>query len=527
MAVADAAAPLLPSHSGDITGNSPQSKEPSFNKRNSAINSINDAIERYMDAAASPTHLLLPALAAFAWIFDAQQAFISIFSDASPPWHCTSSACSPSSTPCNFPSSSWSYSLPSHISTISDFSLYCVSPVLLGLPASSFFAGCLFGGLLLATMADSQLGRKNTLVLTTLSMSIASVLTAFAPNFAAYTVFRFVSGFARANISTSAFVLSSELVPRRHRDQISILNFFFYTIGFLSLPAIAFLNKTSSWRSLYLYTSIPCFFYSIILHFSMKESPRWLLIKGRTEEAIETLKNLTFTEKQSFSDLTEIENIGAAAAAENNIFSAARILWEKPWAVRRLAAISAVSFGVGIVYYGMPLSLGNLTANLYLSTALNAVAELPSSLAAFLIARWMKRRSSMVAFTMVSGICSLVCTVMAGGGWLEMAAELGSFFAACTAFDLMIIYSAELFPTCVRNSAIAVVRQVVVIGGAVAPVMVAAGRRRKFLSFGLFGIMIFFGGLFAGFLPETKGCGISDTMEEEEIKEIAARNTRS
>ncbi|PKU74086.1 Organic cation/carnitine transporter 2 [Dendrobium catenatum] len=372
-----------------------------------------------MDAAARPTHLLLAALAAFAWIFDAHQTFISIFSDASPPWNCTSSACSPSSTPCNFPSSSWSYFLPSHISTISDFSLYCTSPVLVGLPASSFFAGCLFGGLLLATIADSQLGRKNTLVLTTLSMSIASVLTAFSPNFAAYTVFRFVSGFARANISTSAFVLSSELVPRRHRDQITILNFFFYSIGFLSLPAIAFLNKTSSWRSLYLYTSIPCFFYSIILHFSMKESPRWLLIKGRTEEAIETLKNLTFMEKQSFSDLTEIENIAAAAAtaAENNIFSAVRILLEKRWAVRRLAAISAVSFGVGIVYYGMPLSLGNLTANLYLSTALNAVAELPSSLAAFLIARWMNRRSSMVAFTMVSGICSLVCTKLGDSGF--------------------------------------------------------------------------------------------------------------
>ncbi|KAH0469653.1 hypothetical protein IEQ34_001211 [Dendrobium chrysotoxum] len=519
--MADGAAPLLPSNSGDRTGTSPESNEPSFNKKKTPANFINDAIERYMDAAAGPTHLLLPTLAAFAWFFDAQQAFITIFSDASPPWHCTTSACTASITPCNFPYSSWSYSLPRHISTISDFSLYCASPVLLGLPASSFFGGCLFGGLLLATIADSQLGRKKTLVLTTLFMSIASALTAFSPNVAVYATLRFVSGFARANIGTCAFVLSSELVPRRRRDLISILNFFFYTIGFLSLPAIAFVNKTSSWRSLYLYTSIPCFFYSIIVHFSMKESPRWLLVKGRTEEAIETLKNLTFCEKQSFSDLTEIEITGAA---ENNIFSAASILCGKRWAVRRLAAITSVSFGVGMVYYGMPLNLGNLSADLYLSTALNAVAELPSSLAAFLIARWMNRRSSMVAFTTVSGICSIVCILMAGGGWLEMAVELASFFAACTACNVVIIYSVELFPTCVRNSAIAVVRLVIVLGGAVAPVMVAMGRRRRFLSFGVFGTAIFFAGLFAGFLPETKGCGISDTMEEEEIKETAARN---
>ncbi|KAL0928015.1 hypothetical protein M5K25_002248 [Dendrobium thyrsiflorum] len=177
-----------------------------------------------------------------------------------------------------------------------------------------------------------------------------------------------------------------------------------------------------------------------------------------------------------------------------------------------------------MVYYGMPLNLGNLSADLYLSTALNALAELPSSLAAFLIARWMKRRSSIVAFTTASGICSIVCTFMADGGWSELAVELASFFAACTACNVVIIYSVELFPTCVRNSAIAVVRLVIVLGGAVAPVMVAMGRRRRFLSFGLFGTVIFFAGLFAGFLPETKGCGISDTMEEEEIKEMAARN---
>lgn len=519
--MADAAAPLLPFYSGDVIANSPESRQPFLSEKSSPTSSINDAIECYMDDAAGTTRLLLPLLAAFAWFFDAQQAFITIFSDAAPPWRCTASACAPSSSPCSIPPSSWSFSFPRHISTVSDFSLYCASPLLLGLPASSFFAGCVFGGLLFATIADSQLGRKNTLVLTTLSMSVTSALTAFSPNIAAYAALRFAGGFVRANVGTSAFVLSSELVSRRHRDLVSISNFFSYTLGFLSLPAIAFLNETSSWRSLYLYTSVPCFFYSIIIHFSMKESPRWLLVKGRREEAVEALKNLSLGGKQGFSDLTEIE---ITSSEESDIFSAARILLERPWAIRRLAAISAVSFGVGMVYYGMPLNLGNLSANLYLSTALNAAAELPSSLASLLIIRWMERRSSVIAFTAVSGICSLACAVAAGGGWAEMAAELGSFFAACTACNVMIMYGVELFPTCVRNSAVAVVRQVVVLGGAVAPVLVAAGRRSGSLSFGAFGVVIFFTGLFAGFLPETKGRGISDTMEEEELKELAARN---
>ncbi|PKU77481.1 Organic cation/carnitine transporter 2 [Dendrobium catenatum] len=93
-----------------------------------------------------------------------------------------------------------------------------------------------------------------------------------------------------------------------------------------SLPAIAFVNKTSSWRSLYLYTSIPCFLYSIIIHLSMKESPRWLLVKGKMEETIETLKNLTFREKQSFSVLTEIKIIGAAENKNEGAEEASRAM---------------------------------------------------------------------------------------------------------------------------------------------------------------------------------------------------------
>jgi OCT family organic cation transporter-like MFS transporter 3 len=98
-----------------------------------------------------------------------------------------------------------------------------------------------------------------------------------------------------------------------------------------------------------------------------------------------------------------------------------------------------------------------------------------------------------------------------------MAAEVLSFFAASTAFDVMLVYSTELFPTSVRNSAVGLVRQALVLGGAAAPVLIALGRERSlFWSFGVFGIAIGCSSLFVACLPETRGKSMSDTIEEEE-----------
>ncbi|OEL23571.1 Organic cation/carnitine transporter 3 [Dichanthelium oligosanthes] len=173
-----------------------------------------------------------------------------------------------------------------------------------------------------------------------------------------------------------------------------------------------------------------------------------------------------------------------------------------------------------MVYFGMPLNVGSLGSNLYLSVTYNALAELPSAVLAWLLISRANRRSSVIALTAAAAACSLACVAIPrGAAAARMAAEVLSFFAACTAFDVMLIYSTELFPTSVRNSAVGLVRQALVLGGVAAPVLIALARERSFWSFGVFGIAIGCSGLFIACLPETKGKSMSDTMEEEERKE--------
>ncbi|WMV51720.1 hypothetical protein MTR67_045105 [Solanum verrucosum] len=134
----------------------------------------------------------------------------------------------------------------------------------------------------------------------------------------------------------------------------------------------------------------------------------------------------------------------------------------------------------------------------------------------------LNRKCSLLGFAMLSGIFSIGCVIIDGGRFegLQIGVELISYFSACTTFSILLIYTLELFPTCVRNSAVAMVRRAMVLGGALSPMLIGVGRNNEWLSFGVFGLSIATCGCFVVFLPETKGRTLSDTMDEEENKDI-------
>ncbi|CDY56805.1 BnaA02g36180D [Brassica napus] len=454
--------------------------QPLLNDSNSSPpRSLDDTIERYIGSFGW-AQFLQATLVSFSGVFDAQQTFISVFTDFEPKWHCTESFCHDSiSNICILPKTSWSWDFPPHVSVISEWGLQCSGSFVKGLPESSFFVGCLIGGLILSTLADSSLGRKNMLFLSCLLMSISTMLTVFSPNIWVYAFLRFVNGFGRATIGTCALVLSTELVGKR-------------------------------WRG---------------------RSPRWLFVRGRREEAISILKRVASIPlsdgTMSFSSLpTEEEEDGKPSV---NIYAAMKVLVEKRWALRRLTAVMAVAFGIGLVYYGMPLALSNLDFNVYMSAAFNALMDLPANLITLFLVDKLSRRNALIGFTALGGVSSVLIFALqnmriGSHGALQLVLELISYFCACSAFNIEMIYTIELFPTCVRNSAIAMTRQALVLGGVFSPIMVAAGRKNGFWSFGLFGLAIGLLGLFAVALPETRGSDLCDTMDEEECKDRQGNN---
>ncbi|KAK4434714.1 Organic cation/carnitine transporter 3 [Sesamum alatum] len=455
--------------------------------------SLDGTIEHCVSQNLSWKLLLQCIILSFAWFFDAQQTFISIFTDAEPKWTCIKHlSCNYETTDiCQLPKDAWSWDSPARTTIISEWSLECTGPIITGLPASSFFLGCLVGGFVLASLADSSLGRKNLLVLSCLIMSLTGVLTAFSTNIWMYCGLRFISGFGRATIGTCALVHASELVAKKWRARVGVIGFLFFTLGFLSLPVIAFPLRSFSWRLIYLCTCVPCVFYSLLVYFSVHESARWLFIKGKKQEFAKTLRSMSSPEHLSIlteSSLSHSMEWAETKSEEHGICSTLEILLKKSWAFQRLVVVSLAGFGIGMIYYGMPLGLSNLSFSVYLSVTFNALSELPATLAMFFFAGKLRRKDTVVGLALLSGIC---CPASMFVKWKGLQIEL-------------------------RFVDGPMVRQASLFSGVLGPALVAVGRKNGLFSYGLFGATISSCGLLVVLLPETKGRILCDTMEEEE-----------
>ncbi|KAJ4828438.1 hypothetical protein Tsubulata_047629, partial [Turnera subulata] len=483
---------------------------------------IDEVIEKFLGSFGW-SQFLQCILVSLAQLFDGQQVLISVFADAEPPWHCLKSYTNGSSNIdiCKISSTEWAWDAGYSKTTISEWSLQCASPFIKALPASSFFMGCIIGGFTLATLGDSSLGRKKLLFLSSIIMSLASLLTIFSTNVWLYSACRFISGVGRASIGSCVLVLLTEKVGKNWRGRIIVMGILFITIGYMSLPGIAYITRgSSSWRSLYLCTSIPAILYCILLYFSVTESPKWLLNQGREEEAFATLRGLAHLDDKSVSlyllSMPQKQN----SNLNNNFYSSFNILLSERWALRRILAVMVLCFGIGMVYYGMPLGVGNLGYNIYLSSLFHGLLELPSYPFTFIVVDKWDRRGSIFWFCALSGMLSLLCVYSTSNfsEEIKVGLELGSFFCARMACSLGLIYTTELFPTSVRNTATSMARMALVSSAVFSPALISAGKTNSLLSYGVFGIVILLCSLCVYPLPETRGAILNGTIYEQEEK---------
>ncbi|KAJ4774613.1 Organic cation/carnitine transporter 3 [Rhynchospora pubera] len=202
---------------------------------------LNPSVDQSTNQA-TMLQLLQSIVVAAAWFFDGQQTFITVFTDADPDWKCLDPVdpmCKSASSPCGLQPGSWAW-YPAGTSIVSEWGLECADKILLSLPASAFFAGCVFSSLITSTLADSVLGRKLLLVLSCLVMSLGGAATVLSPNIWVYSALKFISGFGRGSLGSSSLVLSMEIADQWWRDKIGVLGFTFYMLGFLTLPMMAY-----------------------------------------------------------------------------------------------------------------------------------------------------------------------------------------------------------------------------------------------------------------------------------------------
>ncbi|KAK5162871.1 uncharacterized protein LTR77_011128 [Saxophila tyrrhenica] len=173
------------------------------------------------------------------------------------------------------------------------------TPVIEGTFTSIFSLGNLVGCLLAALFGD-KLGRKNTLRVGAAISSIGAILQFSATAFEQLMLGRVINGlgngiYARERGMTSATcgVFQAESVRGSRRGKLSVIvvlhNVVFYMIASWLTLGTFFLDNSGQWRIPFALQLVPAIVLIIFL-FLVPESPRWLMLKDRHEEAIESLR---------------------------------------------------------------------------------------------------------------------------------------------------------------------------------------------------------------------------------------------
>ena len=149
--------------------------------------------------------------------------------------------------------------------------------------------GAMFGGI-----PTDKLGRKKTLIWIGVFYTVSALGSAMVNDPYTFAFFRFLGGLGVGASTIAAPAYVSEIAPPKDRGRLVALYQFNIVLGIL----IAFFSNyllsnvgENAWRWMIGVEAIPAVIYTLLV-FTVPRSPRWLLLKGRDNEATRTLKIL-------------------------------------------------------------------------------------------------------------------------------------------------------------------------------------------------------------------------------------------
>lgn len=234
---------------------------------------------------------------------------------------------------------------------------------------SSGLVGCVAGVVVAGLLCDT-IGRKNVMILSGALLSIAAVVCALAPSVDLLVIGRLLGGAGVGLASIVSPLYISELAPAQYRGRLVSLFQVTITLGIVvamllnaqlmnhALAAgsgaprgwVTWLLVDQVWRGMFLGQLVPAGLF-FIFAFWVPESPRWLVLRGRTHAAGLTLKRIYSDDVQIQAEMRSM-----AVAIERDQATVGRSHWvtlRRPLFIGVFLAVFSELSGITVVmYYG-------------------------------------------------------------------------------------------------------------------------------------------------------------------------------
>jgi putative MFS transporter len=371
-----------------------------------------------------------------------------------------------------------------------------------GLLGSSVLIGYLFGAFFAGTLGDI-IGRRSVMMWALAVYSFASVFAALAPNWGFLFWSRIVTGFGVGAESAIIAPFLSEFIQSKYRGRYlgSLAGFFSFGFVFAALLGYFIVPATpSGWRIVQMITAVPIL---MLLWWrrALPESPRWLLERGRFEEAKQIVTRMEAEVAARVggtlpSPATVEVPVGFVSHAgpvrhADSVLGNLRSLWSAGMA-RNTATIWVLWISFNFCYYGFFTWIPTLLIRQGLTVTHSfgysffiSVAQIPGFYSAAFLNEKLDRKRTIILYMIGGGISAFFMSGAREPASIMLFGVLMSFFmngiAAC-----IYVYTPEVYPTAFRATGMGVASAFGRLGGIAAPIIIG-------LAFARIG----FGGVFA------------------------------
>lgn len=366
-----------------------------------------------------------------------------------------------------------------------------------------YMFGVFTGAVTLGGLAD-KVGRKTVFCWSALLQLLLGVGVAFIPEYFTFLAVRFVYGiFGSAGSYITGFVLTMELVGPSKRTACGIAFQAAFALGVM-LVAVwgAVIPDKNLLQMVYGLHGL-----LLVAHWwVMDESPRWLWMQGRTNEAVNIVAKGVATNNRGIPLDKEYYLSQSKASISNEVEPVSggiKDLFRTPNLRMKTLNVCFCWFANSLVYYGLSLSAGKLYGNPFMILFLMGLVEMPSYAVIIMVLDRLGRRSITSSLMLAGGLCCILATCIAQGSTAATTVVmLGKLFIAGS-FAVVYNYSAELFPTVVRNSAMGLGSMCARLSGALTPLITLLDSFDPTIPAVIFGVIALLSGVWVMFLPET------------------------
>lgn len=386
---------------------------------------------------------------------------------------------------------------------------------------SVVLAGAVIGAAAGGTLAD-RLGRRKTVLLSAGIFAAGAIGTALSPSLPVLIAGRIVVGMGIGAASFTAPLYVSELAPPSVRGSLVSLNQLAVTIGIVVSYLVDFaFSDIQGWRWMFGLAAIPALILGTGMFF-LPDSPRWLVGRGKSNQAHKILKRIRVTNQVQ----DELGNIKESEKKQTGKWAELLLPMVRPALIVGvgLAILQQVTGINTVIYYAPTIfqAAGFKSANVAIlaTVGVGVVNVLMTMVAIWLVDRSGRRPlllagiSGMILSLGVLGLAFQLPNLTAFLGWIAVGSLIvyvGSFAIGLGPVFWLLI--SEIYPLKIRGLAMSVAT----IANWGANLLVALtfltliqvlGRPGTFWLYGFLGVGAW---LFAYFLvPETKGRSLED-----------------